>query len=316
MRKYLLPQSGNFYKANLHCHSDISDGELTVEELKEAYMNEGYSVIAFTDHDEFFTHNDLTDKNFIAINSYEANISDTIVKSGHLRRCYHFCCYAQTPEEKYKEIKPIPNYSDKNAVNNFIKELNDDGFLVAYNHPNWSLQTMEDTKWLKGLWGCEVFNYSAIIDGIDGNQEFMYDIILREGNRLCCIATDDNHNKHPFSHEQNDSFGGFTMIKAEELSYKGIIGAMKRGDCYASSGPSIDELYIEDGIVHVACSPARHIRFTTDGRSSKSVNSVNDNFITHGEYKINDETKYVRVQITGPDGTIANSNAYWVKDYE
>ena len=35
MKKFLLPESGNYYKANLHCHSTYSDGRLTPEELKE-----------------------------------------------------------------------------------------------------------------------------------------------------------------------------------------------------------------------------------------------------------------------------------------
>ena len=34
MKKYLLPKEGNFYKANLHCHTTISDGRMTVEETK------------------------------------------------------------------------------------------------------------------------------------------------------------------------------------------------------------------------------------------------------------------------------------------
>ena len=34
MIKYLLPKEGNFYKANLHCHTTCSDGELTPLEMK------------------------------------------------------------------------------------------------------------------------------------------------------------------------------------------------------------------------------------------------------------------------------------------
>ena len=30
---YLLPKTGNLYKANLHCHSTVSDGSFTPEEL-------------------------------------------------------------------------------------------------------------------------------------------------------------------------------------------------------------------------------------------------------------------------------------------
>lgn len=51
MKKYLLPETGNFYKANLHCHSTVSDGELTVEEIKKIYTEQGYSIVAYTDHE-------------------------------------------------------------------------------------------------------------------------------------------------------------------------------------------------------------------------------------------------------------------------
>ena len=44
MRKYLLPETGHFYKANLHAHSTLSDGRLTPEELKAAYKAHGYSA--------------------------------------------------------------------------------------------------------------------------------------------------------------------------------------------------------------------------------------------------------------------------------
>lgn len=56
----LLPETGNFYKANLHCHTVISDGKLTPEEVKKAYMEQGYSVVAYTDHRNYQWHKELT----------------------------------------------------------------------------------------------------------------------------------------------------------------------------------------------------------------------------------------------------------------
>lgn len=41
-RIYLLPQEGNVYKANLHCHTIHSDGHLTPEAVKAAYKEKGY----------------------------------------------------------------------------------------------------------------------------------------------------------------------------------------------------------------------------------------------------------------------------------
>ena len=34
--RHLLPENGSFYKANLHTHSTCSDGDCTVEEIKDA----------------------------------------------------------------------------------------------------------------------------------------------------------------------------------------------------------------------------------------------------------------------------------------
>ena len=68
MKQYLLPQEGKYYKANLHCHSVLSDGKKTAEELKEVYKAHGYSVLAVTDHEYMVPHNDLTDDDFLMIN--------------------------------------------------------------------------------------------------------------------------------------------------------------------------------------------------------------------------------------------------------
>ena len=76
MKKYLLPKEGNFYKANLHCHSTVSDGKWTVEEIKKNYMEKGYSIIAYTDHDVLIPHYELNDENFLALNGVELEFDE------------------------------------------------------------------------------------------------------------------------------------------------------------------------------------------------------------------------------------------------
>ncbi|NLA77287.1 MAG: PHP domain-containing protein [Clostridiales bacterium] len=312
--KHLLPAEGRFYKANLHCHSTISDGSLSVNELKAAYIRQGYSVVAFTDHDIYADHTNDCDGNFIAITSYEADISDWSDPDGHSRRCYHFNCYDKNPSVRGKSLLPKPKYDNIEGINEYIRLLNEDGYLVCYNHPNWSQQNMEDYKDLKGLFACEIYNYSAHLDGIDGNQEVPYDTLLRRGNRLFCVAADDNHDREPFGHPLNDSFGGFVMIKAEKLTYKAVMEALERGDFYASMGPEIKELYAQDDIVTVKCSPVRRITFTTNARTSKCVMAEKDGFITEAQFKIEPKYGYVRIQIEDREGLRANSNAYFVED--
>ena len=66
--KYLLPYK-NFYKANLHCRSTLSDGALTPERLKEIYKDKGYSVLAMTDN-EPISHKALCDEDFLVLSGF------------------------------------------------------------------------------------------------------------------------------------------------------------------------------------------------------------------------------------------------------
>ena len=76
MKIYLLPESGNFYKANLHCHTTLSDGGSTPEQVKETYKAMGYSIVAYTDHDILIPHDDLNDENFLALHGFEMEINE------------------------------------------------------------------------------------------------------------------------------------------------------------------------------------------------------------------------------------------------
>ena len=76
MKRYLLSEQGNFYKANLHCHTSLSDALYTPEEVKKQYMEHGYSIVAYTDHDIFVPHPELADENFLPLNGYEIEVTE------------------------------------------------------------------------------------------------------------------------------------------------------------------------------------------------------------------------------------------------
>jgi hypothetical protein len=314
MKKFLLPEGGQFYKANMHCHSTVSDGRLTSEALKEAYKKEGYSIIAFTDHNRCISRSSLTDSSFLALSAYEIDISDRNERDTDFTRCYHLNAYSKKEEPAFESLLPLPAYGDIEAINNFISDLNDAGFLVCYNHPNWSLQNAFDYRGLKGIFALEIYNHSAALDGIDGNQIIPYDILLREGNRIFCIAADDNHDNFPIGHPKNDSFGGFIMIKADSLDYKTIINALEAGSFYASMGPEIKQLYVEDGKLFIECSDVRSICMTTAGRRAGTEQAPKEGTINSASFEILPKDRYVRIQITDSSGLRANTNAYFVED--
>ena len=325
MRKYLLPCDGNFYKANLHCHSVLSDGHWTPEEIKENYKAMGYSVVAYTDHDHFYTHNDLSDRDFLALNGYELGMGERGVPRVSPKTC-HICLVAldkDRVEEKnyYEDILTPEELADKTVnrhtpeiINHIISKARADGFFVSYNHPVWSLEADGDYMNYHGMHAMEITNYASIVEGYDDHNSVIYDNMLRGGERIFCISTDDNHDKHPMDHPKHDSFGGFTFIKANELSYPAVTEALLAGDFYASEGPEIYELYYEDGKVCVKTSDAIRIVLATDARRNQRVvgNKIGDT-VNEAVFPIDRKSgAYFRITVIDKDGKEAYTNAYFL----
>lgn len=74
MRNHFISKSQNQYRANLHCHSIYSDGTMSPEELKDAYKQNGYSILAITDHEHPKNHTALSEPDFLMLTGYEAHI--------------------------------------------------------------------------------------------------------------------------------------------------------------------------------------------------------------------------------------------------
>ena len=235
-RIYLLPKEGNVYKANLHCHTVHSDGHLTPEEVKAAYLEQGYQIVAVTDHRHYQWHENLCDEKFLALAAMEVDINEHFKRPGDFSRVktYHINLYDAMPkqftQEKQADLQPERRYNDTDYINEYIRKMKEYGFFACYNHPYWSLQNYDDYKNLRGFWGMEIYNYGCEHDGLYGFNPQSYDEMLRQGNRLFCVAADDNHNARPFGDPLCDSFGGFVMVKAEELTYDAVIKALLHGD--------------------------------------------------------------------------------------
>ena len=75
MKKFLINENGQFYKANLHTHTTLSDGKLSPEQIKEHYFNLGYSIVAYTDHNVMIDHSDLADESFLPLMGVELNVA-------------------------------------------------------------------------------------------------------------------------------------------------------------------------------------------------------------------------------------------------
>ena len=346
MKKYLLPDGVNWYRANMHCHTTVSDGYYSPEEIKKAYKDMGYSIVAYTDHELIRTHNELTDDEFLAITSSEFSIGDsgncfefpegTYMDGWKARKTIHLGVYSKDPNNVFHpatdegifnwwksqgkdvgEIK-LDGYSRVytiESINETIKRLNDAGFLVSLNHPNWSLNDMDDYLNIKGLWSLEILNYAT--ERISGAEycPYIYDHMVRKGNyNLFCNMGDDNHNRGgSFDH----SFGGSTIIGAKELKYDQVIEAMEKGEFYCASGknpPKINALYVEDNVIKIDCSPATDVFVTGMGRNFRYADT-NGEEITHAEFRLDPQDIMFRVTVRDKFNNNAHTHFYKVSDY-
>ncbi len=334
MKKYLLPESGNFYKANLHCHSTLSDGLLSPEEIKKVYSELGYSIVAYTDHDIFLLHNDLTDDKFLALNGFEMEINEKTASIKNGRKTCHICYVAL---DKEKVVQPMwnekhlfgnaVNYKDEvkfdktlppyirdysgEAISKMMETGRTEGFFVTYNHPTWSLESYPEYMGYNNMNAFEMFNGSCLAHGFDDYNPRVYDDMLRAGKRLYCIGADDNHNVFPADDRKWDSGVAFTVIKAERLEYKAITDALVNGDFYCSEGPRIEALWLEDGKVHIECSEADRIVCNYRGRKADIVYSPEDGTVTCAEFDVCEDDGYFRLTVVDKSGKHACTNAFF-----
>lgn len=331
----LLPAEGRFYKANLHCHSTLSDGSLPPEQLKDIYKAQGYSILCMTDHELLVNHADLNDDDFLTLTGYELAVEQPGPGNWNRRKVCHINLYSPRTDytqyvccdpadfsdfqRRYIDPKDLPKepyhrtYSPA-GITEMVRLAHEAGFLCCYNHPTWSLEDATDYGGYCGFDMMEIVNYGCVTEGLDEYNTHAYDEMLRAGRRLSCVATDDNHNRYPLGDVHCDSFGGYTWIKVPALTYENVWQALRYGDFYASAGgPQLQVLEIRDGSVHLVCDGAKCIRMSTAGRVSVD-RAATDTLLREETFPLVEEAGYIRFELIGPDGGRSFTRAYFLDE--
>ncbi|MBQ9785274.1 MAG: PHP domain-containing protein [Clostridia bacterium] len=345
MKRYLLPEEGKFYKASLHVHTTCSDGLATPEEIKKMYMEKGYSIVAYTDHEVIVPHNDLRDENFLPITGAEISVNKDIPGlSYRYSKQYHLNILSKDPEKRdtsfftlsylyWKSSIPYlteqmkateyPREYNNDCVNDIIRRAKEEGFLIALNHPGLSGQNYPDYAYLKGFWGVEVHNSGSVGNGrVEGEQPLID--LLELGERVFPLATDDMHGA--YNQQSLDAIGGWTMVKAPALEYGAVMDSLEKGDFYSSTGPEIYALYLDGETLVVECSDASLVRVNTERRVSM-IQTAEDGPLTrvcfdmHPYFEASFEKNmlwkpYFRVTVQDANGGHAYTRAYFLDELE
>jgi hypothetical protein len=288
---------GRWFRGNTHSHSTESDGRLSIPDRFAAYRDAGYDFLVLTDHRKVSDVSAESRPDFLAISGSEVHPDNPY---GGDR--YHFV--AINIHEPIRDTELHPNEA--------IAAVRAQGGEVVVCHPYWCGHTINDLQPLEGYFAVEVFNATCMGIG-KGFSESHWDELLDKVGSTFGIAADDAHGT------DLDVFQGWISVKARELSINAILEALRTGAYYSTQGPEIIDLQVVETAgsatgaqpgrkVVVRTSPVRSIIFKSQRSRGLRALPSGGELLTEAEFPLTGSERYVRVEITGPDGKKAWSN--------
>jgi len=250
----LNPFSGDddWYKGNLHTHTTVSDGKLSPQETIRTYAEGDYDFLALTDHDAVADYDGLDPHGMTLITGCELAAG-----RGELGQTLHVVALG---------LDATPHLPDSHDFAELVTVIAAQCELCFLGHPFWSLIEAGELLDLQGHVGIEIYNATCQHGCGRGPAEMVWDILLAHQERPWGFAVDD-------AHHSEDYCKGWVWVKSADNSVAAILDALKEGHFYASNGPRIHDVAVEDEHIWVQCSPCRQIAvveaspgggFTTD----------------------------------------------------
>ena len=302
---FLQDEDAVWLKGNIHSHSVFSDGSLTPEQMKDAYVHHGYDFLAVTDHDIYTDTRKLTDDRFTMIQGFELWANATNDHDIHV----HFLWADQIEGISDKQVLRLPQRTGKVSMA-FCYNMKEKGAYIMLNHPHWSMLNSSEVEDENPFDAVEVINHGTQWLENTGDGSVFWSEMLYRGCKLWGGGGDDNHNHSDLDSMYSDSFGGFTVVKASDRSPQAIMKAMKEGSFYTSTGPSIYDFFVEDDQVHVVCSPCEKIFISGHGRPyQRKLGRHVTEFVT----RLKGTERLVRAECMGARGRSAYTNPIYLQ---
>lgn len=180
------------------------------------------------------------------------------------------------------------------------------------NHPNFHFAIKaEDFYELKGERFFEVFNGHPEVynygDGTHQGTEAMWDeinLVYARKNQpfLYGLATDDSHNYHLFGADYSNAGRGWVMVNADTLTAESLVNAMERGNFYASTGVSLDDVAVYGRYLQVFVHPEENVNYTIEFIGAKKKDQrtrvLRKRPGTRAAFKLKKKHVFVRARIT------------------
>jgi hypothetical protein len=315
----LLKKNGPFFKANLHTHTTVSDGRMSPEERAKWYRENGYNILAITDHCKYRQYPEFSTENFLMVPGVEATKMYCLDPKNPKLKYYlcHINFWPKDPETAVYE--PEPEVYDIGEINAYIARMKKAGWLCSLNHPSWSYMQTADVNQIRGVDAFEVYNHVSQYLDNKGIDNVYYTMYLKSGNFAYAVAADDAHCGYTEDGELEASMdmgGGWIMISMPKLGHKEFVDAFENGRFYASSGPEFKECYIDEerDVLVVECSPVHviSVKGVHTVRAGRAIGHGDD--LTYAEFPletIREREPFIRVEAFRTDGKCAYGQPYY-----
>ncbi len=265
----------NWYKGNLHCHTNISDGLISPSECMAIYRKAGYDFLSITDHAKYYKGYET--ENFVLFNGTEFHHVNWLI-----RKNFHILGIG-IEEEIYTD--------DNTELQTIIDKINKKNGIAIIAHPVWSLITHDDLTNLHDYFGIEIWNHANDVKSSRGDASNYVDVAASKGIVKYLFAADDSHRY------TNDTLGGYIMVNSKRLDKESIFENIKAGNFYSSQGPEIRQITVDEDKIIAECSPVKKIVFFSDTFSSNDrIAASETGLISKGVYRIKETDTAVRIE--------------------
>lgn len=316
------------WKGNLHLHTSRShDSKYHYLDVFDELKSKGYHFCAVTDHEIYWDSEEGHTDTFITLPGVETILKTNVVREWNVdlrRKFVHINAIKDVTREcdkPFRHDERMLRCYDQglDCMNEYIRYLVEErGQIVQMNHPDWSHMEPEVLMATQNIFAFEVFNSGSMRYAGGQVDDWRWDYCLERGRKLRATAADDSHSYGP---DHIECGVGFTMVSTDDFSRYGIVKALKEGNFYASTGPKIYDMRVEDGVLKMDFSDARFAQIVGFGYSShysgnrgRSFGALPGEVLNHIEWKVSEKLNYFRVRIVDHQGEVAWSQAVFVDE--
>lgn len=320
-----------WFRGNTHAHTSNSDGDSPPDSVARWYRDAGYDFLFITDHEVVTDPAPLNARfgvpgRFLLIAGEEVTqlVADTTHpdrrRQAHVNALGISRLVTRLGERGLAQGSSIADTYARN-----IAEIRAAGGIAQVNHPNfrWSVR-LEDLAALPDSTLLEIWNAHTGVNNLGGvdasgrvapSGEALWDSLLTRGKVIFAVADDDSHS---FRASDADSYAltrpgrAWIMVRADTLTQQAVLGAIRRGDFYASTGVSLSDLLVTDSAITLAVSPVYDSRYAIEfiGNGGRVLATAHSR---HASYTFRGDEGYVRARVSDSNGRKAWTQATRVR---